>query len=209
MTYYSQKNPNWAEKTLGTCNQKFKNIACFLTSFCNLAIVNNWFTYTPVEMNEIFLKNKLWVNGCNIDLSKIAKFFDLHYEKTTIPPNEICIAETDKFAPGQHFFVWRPEDCHILDPLDLFCAWRKNNYHIKSYRVLSKITQMQIPITVTKSEIQYITTGYVVKRGDTLWSIAKDFYNDPQLFTKIAEENGIKNPNKLKIGQVLKIPGFE
>ena len=47
---------------------------------------------------------------------------------------------------------------------------------------------------------------YKIKRGDTLRGIALLFYNDPNKYTIIAEENKIKNPNSIKVGQVLIIP---
>ena len=44
---------------------------------------------------------------------------------------------------------------------------------------------------------------YIVKRGDTLSAIAKR-YNTT--YPKLAEYNGIPNPNKISVGQVIKIP---
>lgn len=49
-------------------------------------------------------------------------------------------------------------------------------------------------------------TTYTVKSGDTLWSIARKFYGDGSLYPKLAACNGIKNPNLIYVGQVLKIP---
>lgn len=47
---------------------------------------------------------------------------------------------------------------------------------------------------------------YKVKKGDTLRRIAILFYNDPDKYIIIAEENKIINPNNIKVGQVLIIP---
>jgi len=47
---------------------------------------------------------------------------------------------------------------------------------------------------------------YVVKRGDTLSSIAAKFYRDASKWRKIADANGIRDPKNLKIGQKLRIP---
>ncbi len=44
---------------------------------------------------------------------------------------------------------------------------------------------------------------YTVKAGDTLWGIASKLGVSA---TKLAEVNGITNPNLLKVGQVLKVP---
>lgn len=47
---------------------------------------------------------------------------------------------------------------------------------------------------------------YTVKRGDTLWEIAKSEYGDPTKWEKIANRNGIKRPKDLQIGTRLVIP---
>jgi len=49
-------------------------------------------------------------------------------------------------------------------------------------------------------------TTYTVQAGDTLWGIARRFYGDGMLYAKLAAYNGIKNPNLIFAGQVLKIP---
>jgi nucleoid-associated protein YgaU len=51
-------------------------------------------------------------------------------------------------------------------------------------------------------------TTYTVKSGDTLSKIAKDFYGDASKYKKIFEANKdiLKDPNMIKVGQVLKIP---
>ena len=47
---------------------------------------------------------------------------------------------------------------------------------------------------------------YVVKRGDTLAKIAKAQLGDAQLYLRIAELNGMRDPNHLAPGQRLEIP---
>lgn len=49
---------------------------------------------------------------------------------------------------------------------------------------------------------------YTVVRGDSLWAIAKKFYGDGSLYTKIVEANRdkIKNPSLIYPGQKLVIP---
>lgn len=49
---------------------------------------------------------------------------------------------------------------------------------------------------------------YVVAGGDTLSAIAQKFYGDPNLYTKIAEANGIENPDLINVGQELRIPAL-
>ena len=49
---------------------------------------------------------------------------------------------------------------------------------------------------------------YTVKKGDCLWKIAKEFYGNGALYTKIydANTNKIANPNLIYVGQVFVIP---
>ncbi len=49
---------------------------------------------------------------------------------------------------------------------------------------------------------------YTVKSGDTLSKLAKDIYGDMKLYPKIFELNKdqLKNPDTIKVGQVLKLP---
>lgn len=49
---------------------------------------------------------------------------------------------------------------------------------------------------------------YTVQKGDTLWKIAKQFYGNGALNTKIVSANSdkIKNPNLIYAGQVFTIP---
>jgi nucleoid-associated protein YgaU len=61
------------------------------------------------------------------------------------------------------------------------------------------------------SDLQHnITVGsgtmYVVKSGDNLSNISKSFYGNPNEYTKIAQANNISNPDKIQVGQELKIP---
>ena len=65
----------------------------------------------------------------------------------------------------------------------------------------------------TKSGTQQVQSNTVnkkhtVKRGDTLWGIAKSYYGSGSQFTKIYQANRdkISNPNLIYVGQVLLIP---
>jgi len=52
------------------------------------------------------------------------------------------------------------------------------------------------------------TQWHVVEAGENLSKIAKKYYGDPSLYTKIFEANKdqIKDPNLIKVGQKLRIP---
>ena len=47
---------------------------------------------------------------------------------------------------------------------------------------------------------------YVVKSGDNLSKISKTFYGNANEYNKITQANSIADPNKIQVGQELKIP---
>lgn len=47
---------------------------------------------------------------------------------------------------------------------------------------------------------------HIVKTGDTLGRIAAKYYGKASLYKKLAEYNGIKNPNVIRVGIKLEIP---
>jgi hypothetical protein len=48
--------------------------------------------------------------------------------------------------------------------------------------------------------------SYVIQKGDTLRKIAKNFYGEPSLSKKLADYNGILNPDLIVIGQNIEVP---
>lgn len=50
---------------------------------------------------------------------------------------------------------------------------------------------------------------YEVKAGDNLWGIAEEEYGDGFMWTKIAQENNIKTPGVLLVGQKITLPKLE
>ncbi|MCP4177404.1 MAG: LysM peptidoglycan-binding domain-containing protein [bacterium] len=60
------------------------------------------------------------------------------------------------------------------------------------------------PISINPQE----SKTYIVKKGDTLWSISYKFYNDGKSWKKIQDANmgKLKNPKNLKAGMILTIP---
>lgn len=52
------------------------------------------------------------------------------------------------------------------------------------------------------------TQWYEVKKGDTLWKIARQFYGDGNLYPGIFKANTdqLKDPDRIRVGQKLRIP---
>ena len=62
-----------------------------------------------------------------------------------------------------------------------------------------------LKVSETKRETKPTPSEYVVKKGDTLWRIAKKITGEGSNYKAIAKKNNIKNPNLLKVGQRLVI----
>lgn len=59
--------------------------------------------------------------------------------------------------------------------------------------------------TQSAPETIEIPTIYIVKKGDTLWAIAKKYLGAGSRYPELAELNNIKNPHLIYIGQEIKI----
>lgn len=66
-------------------------------------------------------------------------------------------------------------------------------------------TTTSVKVPSTKRETKTIESTYTVKKGDTLYTIAKKLTGDGSNYKAIASKNGIRNPNKIYVGQVLRI----
>lgn len=76
-------------------------------------------------------------------------------------------------------------------------------------RVWDSIKQVDPQFSDLHHEIA--TTGgaeqsYTVKPGDNLSKISERFYGNGNKFGKIASANSISDPNKIKVGETIKIP---
>lgn len=94
--------------------------------------------------------------------------------------------------------------------LDLICNVKLKQY--KQYAAQKiNITQNSDGAETVQVEQQRDTSNheipktYTVKKGDTLWNIAKKLLGAGIKYKEIATKNNISNPNKIYPGQVLKI----
>ena len=63
-----------------------------------------------------------------------------------------------------------------------------------------------IPVEPQKETKAKENVTYKIKWGDTLWDLAKSYYNNPWKYPVIAKYNNIKNPDKIISGKTIIIP---
>ncbi|MBC8579132.1 LysM peptidoglycan-binding domain-containing protein [Zhenhengia yiwuensis] len=84
---------------------------------------------------------------------------------------------------------------------------------LKEYRFIKTSTVTQtttkngttVSTPSTKRETKEVGGTYIVKAGDTLWTIAKKMTGNGENYKAIAKKNNIKDPNKISVGQKLVI----
>lgn len=81
------------------------------------------------------------------------------------------------------------------------------SYETKVYSVEENGTITEEPTRSTDKEppTEEQPQYYTVKEGDSLWKIASKQYGDGSRCWEIAKKNGIPNPNKISIGQVIRL----
>ena len=92
----------------------------------------------------------------------------------------------------------------------------KNKFWDEIKRVNPSADDITVDINVDTSRAQAATVGggsqtaqsYTVKAGDTLSKISKQFYSDSNEYMRIfyANRETLKDPDKIQVGQELKIP---
>ncbi len=90
---------------------------------------------------------------------------------------------------------------------------------LKSANVITEGQELKLPKTVTKIAVSSKTTvkevastnkvegdSYTVVKGDNLWGISVRAYADGYKWSTIAKANNLKNPHRIMVGQVIKLP---
>lgn len=87
--------------------------------------------------------------------------------------------------------------------------------HLKEYRYVRRVELKSIGTDESGNTLLTKATGQegqrekadscVVKRGDSLWSIAKTYLSDGARYAELAQLNGIADPNRIAVGQVIRL----
>jgi nucleoid-associated protein YgaU len=114
----------------------------------------------------------------------------------------------DKYQPIADFMSrsgFQVQHFHVENGKAVLAASAPTEY-LKS-RAWDEIKKVDPSFADLQHEITVGTeTMYVVKSGDNLSNISKAFYGNANDYAKIAQANNISNPDKIQVGQQLKIP---
>ncbi len=105
-------------------------------------------------------------------------------------------------------FSFKDVDKHIRDQVVSVKFKQYRDYKTKTLTIIDENTasvekpREEESSPKPKGELK----THIVKSGDTLWALAKKYYDDGSLYNKIAEANNIDKPNLINQGAKLKIP---
>jgi hypothetical protein len=71
----------------------------------------------------------------------------------------------------------------------------------QTVRTTQTVTSNNVPVVIPREGV-----NYRIRWGDTLRDISETFYRDPELYTRIASNNNIRNPNYIISGRIIRIP---
>lgn len=115
-------------------------------------------------------------------------------------PIRLIITETlINYAVSIESFVFSEDD----GTRDVNFTLELREYIFIQNKSITSKTNTPIKVPETKRETKEIKSSYTVKKGDTLYAIAKKMTGDASNYKAIANKNSIKNPNKIYVGQVL------
>lgn len=140
MTLYSQNDPRWKNKKLGTGNGTIGKLGCALTCIAMLSDTR------PDVLNDELIRGGAFVSGDLMVWDRAAALKGLPYSanRTSVIKYPVVV-ETDHYKPQgipQHFYILHANGS-VWDPAD--GKIKPNPYNKKSYRNVS--TNQQTPPT--------------------------------------------------------------
>lgn len=118
--------------------------------------------------------------------------------------------DSDLHAPPVCIFVWGAFifQCIIERVTKKFTLFLPAGIPVRATLTVTLKEYREVEVQVKELDLRSsdLTKSWVVKQGDSLWSIAAREYGDPADWRLIAEANRIDNPRLLEAGRELVIP---
>jgi hypothetical protein len=118
--------------------------------------------------------------------------------------------DSDLHAPPICMFVWGTFifQCIIERVSKKFTMFHPSGFPVRATLsvTLKEYREVIVQLMELDRRSADLTRSWVVKQGDSLWSIAFKEYGDPADWRLIADANHIDNPRQLEPGQELVIP---
>ena len=152
------------------------------------------FFYDPTKWKPPYAKEyTISVNS----FEDINKFFHSIQRNNKVVPFKIFGLDIDTRVQIVKY-IWGTRDGSSDIYYDLSLIEYKEA-NIESTNEIKEKRTNETPSNTSKSDT------YIVKKGDTLYNIAKKVYGDGNKYLELAEKNGISNPNFILDGQELKL----
>jgi LysM repeat protein len=122
-------------------------------------------------------------------------------------PNEKLLFDTNMTVAMESYTIKE----NAKDGFDLVVSFKLKQYKFygtKIVKVIENTAVVETPRQTDNSPAPKQDTTYTVKKGDTLWNIAKKTYGDGSKYKEIYEHNmdSISNPNLIHPNQKLVLP---
>ena len=130
----------------------------------------------------------------NMGVEQKSTKIPFEYDLNEMAPN--CNSNFDMQIKNQDFVVQDGGDINCNIDMEITSTLSEN----RSLNLIDEVQKEEV-----NSDQDYSVVVYIVKKGDTLWNIAKKFKTTVGF---IARTNGIENENQIQVGQKLYIPRY-
>ena len=119
-------------------------------------------------------------------------------------PVRIIISGTDV---NKQFWIEKMDETYKEGDKDPHVSWSFSEYRQTTVLPVASLANRQTYTGLNQRvSTQQVPRSVVIKKGDTMWDLAKKYYGDPNRWKEIQAANGGVNERKLQIGSTLVIP---
>lgn len=120
--------------------------------------------------------------------------------------------DPDTHAPPRLEFAWGSLTftCVLASAASTYVMFREDGVpvRIRVQVTFNEYRNLEVEAKAIKRETADYTSEYVVREGDSVWTIATNFYNDPLKWRAIALANELADPQRITAGDRLQVPAL-